>query len=136
MSDTVQPHNHADYEQTFTRIGTILDVIAQEQLTHARSMTGLTELVARVMDGQSKLTAIVERIAEREEKLIVIIEGIAEGQDKLDEAMGSLAIKGAASEDNFNAAMERLAMKSAESEDNLNALIELMDRHLREGDKQ
>jgi len=122
MSDTVQPHDHADYEQRFTRIATILDVIAEEQLTQARSMTSLTELVGRVMDGQGKLTEIVQRLAER--------------QDQLDEAMESLAIKGAASEDKFNAAMERLTIKSAESGDNLNALIELMDRHLREGDKQ
>jgi ABC-type transporter Mla subunit MlaD len=96
--------NHADYEQTLTRIATVLDVIAEEQLAQARSMTGLTELVGRAADGQGKLTSIVERLAER--------------QDKLDQAM------------------ERLDIKGAVTLANLNALIELMDRHLREGDKQ
>ena len=31
-------HNHPDYEQTFTRNATILDVLAQEQLATERTL--------------------------------------------------------------------------------------------------
>jgi hypothetical protein len=38
MPGQEQPHTHPDYEQTFARIATILDVIAQEQLEYQRSL--------------------------------------------------------------------------------------------------
>jgi len=113
---------HANYEQKFTRIATVLDMIAEEHLTQARSMTGLTELVGRAADGQGRLTSILERLAGR--------------QDKLDQVIERLAIKRPETEDKLSVAMERLDIKGAETRAKLNRLIELMDRHLREGDKQ
>jgi hypothetical protein len=67
MSETT-PHHHPEYEETFARVATILDVMAQEQLAlqraHDRTERALAEYIehAKLRDAETtdKLNGLIE----------------------------------------------------------------------------
>ncbi len=52
MSETT-PHHHPEYEETFARVATILDVMAQEQLALQRA---LREFIAHTEERDAETT--------------------------------------------------------------------------------
>lgn len=112
-------HNHPDYEQTFSRIATVLDVLAQEQLASERT---LHEFIAHAN----------ERDAETTDKLNIVIEISRQTADKLNAWIEIVKKRDAETTDKLNAWIELVKERDAETTDKLNALIDLMDRHLRE----
>ncbi len=100
----MESHKHPQYEQTFNRIATVLDVIVESQSKHVQEMADIREAHARLENTVEKLSQTV---------------------DKLSQSIGRNA-------DRVHATLEKHAVKSAETEDKLNALIDLMDRHIRE----
>jgi uncharacterized protein YutE (UPF0331/DUF86 family) len=100
----MEPHKHADYEATFQRIATVLDVIVESQSKHAEQM-------AEIREAHVHLEQTVDRLSQTVDKLS---QTVGRNSDKVD------------------AILEKHAVRSAENEDKLNALIDLMDRHVRE----
>jgi ABC-type transporter Mla subunit MlaD len=101
------PNNHPDYERTFQRIATILDVIVETQNRQAAAQERLDTTVGRIADAHERLDTTVGRIADAHERLDATVGRIAD-------------------------AIERLTLKSIETEDKLNGLIDLMNRHVAE----
>src|SRR5258708_38792040 len=54
MSETT-PHHHPEYEETFARVATILDVMAQEQLALQQGQAALQQGQGALQQGQSAL---------------------------------------------------------------------------------
>ncbi len=54
MSETT-PHHHPEYEETFARVATILDVMAQEQLALQQGQAALQQGQAALQRGQAEL---------------------------------------------------------------------------------
>ena len=65
------PHNHPDYEQTFQRIATILDVIVETQNRQAAAQERLDTTVGRIADAHERLTL---KSIETEDKLNGLID--------------------------------------------------------------
>ena len=74
----MEPHSHPGYEQTFARIATILDVLAQEQLGQERA-----------------ITALAANAQERDQ-----------AHTRLENAMADLALKSAGTEGKLNALID------------------------------
>ena len=105
MMGAMEAHNHILYEETFKRIATVLDVIAESQGKHEERMAEHEQEVAQIR-------GILKQTAVNLDQTVVNL-------DALTVRMDSLAGK-----------MDILAVKSAESEDRLNALITLVDQHI------
>jgi chromosome segregation ATPase len=103
----MESHRHPEYEQTFNRIATVLDVIVESQSKHVQEM-------AEIREAQSKHEQEMAEIREVHARLEQTVEKLGQTVDR-----ASILI-------------ERLAIKSAENEDKLNALINLMDQHINE----
>lgn len=71
----MEPHNQPDYEETFKRVATILDVMAQEQLTTERA---LQAYIAEGRETTDRLNGLIElfkvRDAETTDKLNGVIQ--------------------------------------------------------------
>ena len=63
------PNNHPDYERTFQRIATILDVIVETQNRQAAAQERLDTTVGRIADAHERMDATVGRIADAIERL-------------------------------------------------------------------
>ena len=63
------PNNHPDYERTFQRIATILDVIVETQNRQAAAQERLDTTVGRIADAHERLDTTVGRIADAIERL-------------------------------------------------------------------
>jgi hypothetical protein len=82
----MQPHNHPDYEETFRRIATVLDVIAQEQLEHqrAQALAGQRMDRAEALAGQrmdrveAALAAYIAHSRERDDETTDKLNGLIE----------------------------------------------------------
>jgi chromosome segregation ATPase len=76
----MEPHQHADYEATFKRIATVLDVIVESQSRHAQEM-------AEIREAHARLEHTVERASQTVDRASVLIEKLAikstEHEDKL-----------------------------------------------------
>jgi hypothetical protein len=105
----MEPHSHPSYDQTFERIATILDVIAQEQLEqqHAHAQAQLEQ---RQAHAQAQLE---QRHAQLEQRQAA--QAASARMDRIEAALQA----------NIAHARER----DEETTDKLNALIELMNRH-------
>jgi hypothetical protein len=112
----MEPHTHPPYEETFTRIATILDVIAGSQAEHADAMAELRQ----IQIGQARALEETRSILARHARAL---------EDTRTQHAKALIDQDAAYA-RLMAAMEKLTLKSAETEDKLNALIALMDQHL------
>jgi hypothetical protein len=106
----MEAHRHILYEETFKRIATVLDVIAESQGKHEERM--------QLHDERMDLHG--EQMAQHEKETAEIRSILKQTAVHMD----ALAVR-----------LEVLAVKSAESEDKLNALITLMDEHMHEGRK-
>lgn len=65
----MEPHTHPEYEQTFARIATILDVIAQEQLTQERAITSLAESQGEIIERQARIIENQVKLSENQVKI-------------------------------------------------------------------
>src|ERR1700730_2339771 len=106
-------HHHPDYEQTFTRIATILDVFAQGQLATDRT---LREFIAHAN----------ERDAGNTDKLNGLIEFTRERDAETTAKMGLLIERQVETTDKLNRWIELTKERDAETTDKLNALMDLM----------
>ena len=79
------PNNHPDYERTFQRIATILDVIVETQNRQAAAQERLDTTVGRIADAHERMDATVGRIADAIERLT--LKSIETG-DKLNGLIG------------------------------------------------
>jgi hypothetical protein len=86
-------HTHPDYEQTFSRVATILDVPAQDQLATERT---LREFIAHAN----------ERDAETTDKLNVVIEITKQTADKLNTWIEVVKERDADTTDKLNALID------------------------------
>jgi hypothetical protein len=123
-------HNHPSYEDTFKRIATILDVIAQEQQEEAQEQA----LRGAAFDARMR------ELAESQKATDARIRQLAEGTDarmgELGARLRELADEHKLTERALREYVEEGRIRDAETTDKLNGLIELMDRHLREHGQQ
>jgi hypothetical protein len=73
----MESHKHPEYEQTFNRIATVLDVIVESQSKHVQEMADIREAHARLERTVDRAGALIERLAiksaENEDKLNALI---------------------------------------------------------------
>jgi hypothetical protein len=112
----MEPHTHPPYEETFTRIATILDVIAGSQAEHVDAMAELRQIQIRQANALEETRTILTQHAR----------GLEETRSQHAKAL----IDQEAADARLMAAMEKLTLKSAETKDKLNALIIRMDHDL------
>jgi hypothetical protein len=103
-----EEHKHPDYEQTFARVATILDVIAQEQEEQAR----------RGVETDARIDKLARDTDARARSADARIDKLAELTQRTQQSLQEF--------------IEEAKIRDAETTDKLNGLIELMDRHLRE----
>ena len=79
-------HRHPDYEQTFTRIATILDVIAQEQEDHIRRAAEtdarLDKLAQAAQETQRELQEFIAHARERDDETTDKLNGLIQLMDR------------------------------------------------------
>ena len=112
----MESHNHPAYEETFQRIATILDVMAEEQNDLQRGQAELQRGHAEMQRAQTSAFAAIERLSIKFEQ-------------QIEEARARDA--------EFTKRINALAERDAETTDKINALIDLVDRRINErGDTQ
>jgi len=119
MPEPQQPHTHSDYEETFRRVATILDVIAQEQQEQAQRGAETDARIAQLAESQKATDA---RLAKLGAETDARIKELTEAQKETDRALREYVEQG--------------RIQNAETTDKLNGLIDLMDRHIREHGRQ
>jgi hypothetical protein len=79
-------HHHPDYEETFSRIATILDVIAQEQLAqqraHAETDRTLREFIAHAKETDRTLREFIAHTKERDAETTDKLDGLIQLMDR------------------------------------------------------
>ena len=82
----MEAHTHPEYEKTFQRIATVLDVLAEAQVDQARAYNRLVESQNKMTESIRALTESVGRMsvksAEHEAKLNALIEMFAQHMDE------------------------------------------------------
>lgn len=101
-------HTHPEYEKTFARVATILDVLAQDQAITDRT---LREFIAEANKRDADTRATLKLLAE---------------------GLNALIARDTDTSDEINDLRKVFKERDAETTEKLNALIVLMDQHLRE----
>lgn len=117
----MEPHDHPAYEDTFQRIATILDVVAEEQNELQRGQAELQRSQASAFTAIERMSVLLEQhidsSRERDTRFWNGLNAVVERLDTVSERLNTLA------------------EKDGETTDRLNALIDLMDGHFKEHDK-
>jgi len=117
------------YEETFNRIATILDVIAESQSKHEDAMAEIRNIQLEHARAMTELRREHELFRREHEKSRREHEKFRrEYEEARARDMAEIRRIHIAQGE----AMERLTLKSAENEEKLNALITLMDQHIEE----
>lgn len=119
-------HSHSSYDDTFRRIATILDVIAQERREEALRGAAFDARMRELAESQQATDARIRQLAE----------GTDARMGDFGASMRELADEHKLTERALREYVEEGKIRDAETTDKLNGLIELMDRHLRERGQQ